>query len=178
MGIGQWSSVICSIVGHNYAKVKKLLQLTDTIEFTIENDKKFIEDLQQFVGTSMDYKHFLDNPGRVSTEYFGIIELNKFRIYKIKKNLWKNSINLKIRGSLIDNKLILKINHPNKLMLTINHIFLFVFGVFILLAESIEIGLGILFITLIQLTIIVWIYNKRRNKFIDQIDQIIDENKN
>lgn len=143
------------------------------LKYKIEDLEIFLTEFISFVDTSFDYTEFLLNPWITKSDYFGKINYGKFIIYHKVNLLFQPRIILEIRGQIKENILSLTIKYHNLWNVITSIVFLTVFSVFMMTTLSIYFGLILFIITIVQTFLVLRLYIKSKQKFIELIAGII-----
>jgi len=150
--------------------------MSTILKYKIDNLEILLTELKSFVDTSIDYTDFSLNPWITNPDYFGKINLGKFIIYYKAKLFLQPRVILEIRGQIKENILSFTIMYHNLWIVMTSTIFLTIFSVFMMINLPIYFGLILLIIIIVQTLLGLRLYIKRKQKFIERIEEIIKKN--
>ena len=146
--------------------------LKHTVSFNLRDQDLFINEFLKQVDTESKMEDYATTPWCIKSDYFGNIEWNKFKIFRLKRYFLQKQILLKITGEVSESKLTATIKFYYQESFLLSSIIL-AFLSFMLMAEiNIYAGLILIILVAAQIAFTIKHYENGKRDFINLIERI------
>ena len=140
------------------------------VRYTIRDTESFISGLMSKIDTSVTLSDL--SISRSEPGYYGKIEWSKIIIFDQIKYFFQNRIILSAVGEIHENMLSLKVRLHNYWIHSANFTFLTLLSLFLFINLNKYFGILLLIINIIQISYVLILFNKSRDKFVTMLDRL------